>query len=74
MVVRSTSFIISTSARAWPDLAIAIGTGPRTDHARHLDDRALVQERQRGAVGGVEDQHRARVERDRLEHRHRLVS
>ena len=39
--------------------------GP-ADHARHLDDGALVEERQAAAVGGVEDQHAALVAGDRL--------
>ena len=48
------------------------GTGA-PDDAGHLDDRVLVEERQRRAVRGVEDHDRAGVVGDRLDDRHRLA-
>ena len=53
---------------------IATGTGPLRPTMRgHLDDGVLVEEGQRGAVGGVEDHDRAGVVGDRLDQAQRLA-
>ena len=75
IVVRSTSLMVETSACACGGVGpIATGTGPAAaDDRGHLDDGVLVEERQRGAVGGVEDHDRAGVVGDRLDERQRLA-